>query len=97
MDRAHQASSNDYRVFYTVQDSIDVMRTRFNDKGIVAIPAGARREFLARVRDAYNTYVVIDDAVEMITTARHTIKRAQQVARTEGSDAAAEILAGATI
>jgi len=97
MDRAHQASSNDYRIYYTVQDSIDVMRTRFNDKGIAAIPAEARREFLARVRDAYNAYSVIDDAAEMITAARQIIRDAQRASRTEGSDASAEILTGAII
>ena len=74
-----------------------MMRMKFSDRYLPGIPAEARRVFLARVRDAYNAYETIEDAVELVSKAREIITAAQRASRTEGSDAAAELLAGATI
>ena len=97
MNRRNRAESNDYRLYYTTQASVTVMRMKFSDRYLPGIPAEARRVFLARVRDAYNAYETIEDAVKFVSRVRAIITSAQRASRTDGSDAAVEILANATI
>jgi len=95
MKQADRAESNDYRIFYSVQPSIDIMKMRFSDRYMDYIPADARGEFLARVRDAYNAYATLDDAVEMRNTAREIIRTAQRTAKAGDTASAVEILKNA--
>jgi len=97
MHRRDQAESNEYRLYYATQENVTVMRMQFRDRYLSGIPADARRGFLTRVRDAYNAYETIEDAVEFVGRVRAIITAAQRASRTEGGNASAEILTDAIV